>query len=105
MNNLLNQMLNSKNQQYIDNKRQQTIKLLENFVQHLEITDYLLIDCNPIVPKDVFIEMYFNLGTLYKDQTEYFLKQNNNNLTEKLENEFRTSLNCFYNIFINSFLI
>jgi len=103
MNNLLNQMLNSKDQQYIDNKRQQTIKLLENFVQNLEITDYLLIDCNPIVPKDVFIEMYFNLGTLYKDQTEYFLKQNNNNLTEKLENEFRTSLNCFYNILRISF--
>ena len=60
MSNLLNQMLNSKDQHFIDNKRQQTIKLLENFVQHLEITDYLLIDCNPIVPKDVFIEMYFN---------------------------------------------
>jgi len=103
MSNLLNQMLNSKDQHFIDNKRQQTIKLLENFVQHLEITDYLLIDCNPIVPKDVFIEMYFNLGTLYKNQTENVLKQNNNILTKEHENNFRTSLNCFYNILRISF--
>jgi protein O-GlcNAc transferase len=103
---LLHQMFNSKDSEFIDNKRQQTIKLLENFVQHLEITDYLLIDNNPIVPKDVFIEMYFNLGTLYKNQIEEVLnKQNNANniLTKEHENEFRKSLNCFFNILRISF--
>lgn len=109
---LLHQMFNSKDSEFIDNKRQQTIKLLENFVQHLEITDYLLIDNNPIVPKDVFIEMYFNLGTLYKNHIENVLnkktqnlKQNNANniLTANDEGEFRKSLNCFFNILRISF--
>ena len=109
---LLHQMFNSKDSEFIDNKRQQTIKLLENFVQHLEITDYLLIDNNPIVPKDVFIEMYFNLGTLYKNHIENVLnkktqnlKQNNANniLTANDESEFRKSLNCFFNILRISF--
>lgn len=109
---LLHQMFNSKDSEFIDNKRQQTIKLLENFVQHLEITDYLLIDNNPIVPKDVFIEIYFNLGTLYKNHIENVLnkktqnlKQNNANniLTANDEAEFRKSLNCFFNILRISF--
>lgn len=108
MNKLLSQMFSSKDYDFVYNKRQQIIKLLENFVQHLEITDYLLIDSNPIVPKDVFIEMYFNLGTLYKEGIENILneklKQNNTILlTESDESEFRKGLNCFYNILRISF--
>lgn len=108
MNRLLSQMFTSKDSEFIYNKRRQTINLLENFVKYLEITDYLLIDSNPIVPKDVFIEMYFNLGTLYKESIENLLNQKlkkNNSilLTESDESEFRKSLNCFFNILRISF--
>lgn len=118
MNQLLGQMFSSNNQQIIENKRQQTINLLENFVKHLEITDYLLIDSDPIVPKDVFIEFHFNLGTLYKDHIQNvlnhkleLLKQNNVNrnsnetmmLTQDDENIFRKSLTYFFTILRVSF--
>lgn len=118
MNQLISQIINLKDQSIIRNKRNQTINLLENFVKHLEITDYLLIDNDPIVPKDVFIECYFNLGTLIKNHVEdiindkvTLLKKNplnrdsseNTLLTQENEKLFRQSLDCFYSILRISF--
>lgn len=118
MHQLLAQMINSKDIKTIVTKRQQTINLLQKFVQHLEVTDYLLIDSTPIVPKDVFIEMFFNLGTLYKNQIEDVvnnkieaLKKNSLNrtpsenilLSSEDESIFRKSLDCFFNILRVSF--
>lgn len=115
MHQLISEMINSKNE---NNKRQQIIILLENFTKQLEVTDYLLIDSAPEVPKEVFIETHFNLGTLYKNHVEHLveqkiqsLKKNNLNrdpsenilLTNEHETIFRKSLNCFFTILRVSF--
>jgi protein O-GlcNAc transferase len=55
--------------------RIKAIELLQNFVDCLETNDYLLIDCNPKISKDIYIESYFTLGTLYKNYVEKEIKQ------------------------------
>jgi len=54
----------------IQNYREQAINLLSKFTKCLDIRDYLLIDCNPEIPKSIFIESNFTLGTLYKSFVE-----------------------------------
>lgn len=54
--------------------RIKAIELLQNFVDCLELTDYLLIDSKPKISKDIYIESYFTLGTLYKNYVEMEVK-------------------------------
>lgn len=60
--------------------RIKAIELLQNFVDCLEVTDYLLIDSKPKISKDIYIESYFTLGTLYKNYVEKEIEQQVNNL-------------------------
>lgn len=55
--------------------QQKAIEQLEQLVSALDVTDYLLIDSNPLVPKNVYCEAYFNLGTLYKTVVENLTNQ------------------------------
>jgi predicted O-linked N-acetylglucosamine transferase (SPINDLY family) len=50
--------------------RLKAIQTLERLTEALEITDYLLLDSSPSVPRDTFIECFFNLGTLLKNYAE-----------------------------------
>ena len=54
--------------------RIRAIELLENFVNCLEVTDYLLIDSDPKISRNIYIESYFTLGTLYKNYAEKEIK-------------------------------
>lgn len=80
---------------------------------HINYLEYLLLDANPEIPRNVYIESYFNLGTLLKEFIENIvnyrhnlLKMNNANRTdntclELTESEmfiFNQSIECFYNI-------
>jgi protein O-GlcNAc transferase len=79
----------------------------------VDLTEYLLLDANPRIPRQIYIESYFNLGTLLKDITEFSInnkvielnKNNANrsgNLQLTLDNteriSFDKSLNCFLHI-------
>lgn len=50
--------------------RLQAIKAYENLLKNIDITEYLLLDANPDLPKKTYIESHFNLGTLYKTYVE-----------------------------------
>lgn len=92
--------------------RLKAINTYIRLVECLEITDYLLIDTNPDVPKDVYIESYFMLGTLYKTYVEAelqydieSLRQNElhrnrqvNGLTQSQYDTCRKAISCFVNI-------
>ena len=54
----------------VQQHRKNAIELLQNFVDCLEITDYLLINSTPQVPEDIYCDSYFTLGTLYKSFVE-----------------------------------
>jgi predicted O-linked N-acetylglucosamine transferase (SPINDLY family) len=88
--------------------RNKAIKSYETLLNEVDITEYLLIDSEPLVPIDVYIESYFNLGTLFKMNAENMiqskiqsLKNNNNSnivLEENEMNMFQNSLRCFKTI-------
>ena len=61
------QYLNSKKIEYLQIAITEYTKILES----IDITDYLLIDSdNELLPKNVYIESYFKLGTFYKMMAE-----------------------------------
>jgi tetratricopeptide (TPR) repeat protein len=60
--------------------RIKAIELLQNFVDCLELTDYLLIDSKPKISRDIYIDSYFTLGTLYKNYVEMEIKEQTDNL-------------------------
>lgn len=62
------------------------IEELEKIISSCHITDYLLIDSQPPIPKEIFKECCFNAGTLYKTYAENMLHEklkNTNNTNEK----------------------
>ena len=76
-------------------------------------TEYLLLDAKPRIPRKIYIDSFFNLGTLLKDITENSINNKiielnlfNANRTSNLEStlnnveqlSFNKSLNCFLNI-------
>jgi predicted O-linked N-acetylglucosamine transferase (SPINDLY family) len=93
----------------VQDYRDNAIKLLQKFVDCLEVTDYLLIDSKPRIPLNIYCESYFTLGTLYKSfvETEIgnakeLLKKNPLNRSEQTillssehEGLFRKAIGCF----------
>lgn len=71
------------------------INTLERLLCNIDITDYLLLDANPIVPRDVYIECYFNLGTLYKNLTETNIKSQ---ISKHDTDMFYKSISCFQTV-------
>lgn len=92
--------------------RMDAIKLLQELVDVIPITDYLLIDSKPYISHDLYIHMCFNLGTLYKTYVEtqmmnkkselYKNEMNrgdgNLGLTNEQENLFRRGISVLHNI-------
>uniref|UniRef100_A0A6C0H6Q1 protein O-GlcNAc transferase n=1 Tax=viral metagenome TaxID=1070528 RepID=A0A6C0H6Q1_9ZZZZ len=76
-----------------DEFRRLAIAELDAMLQPLDITDYLLLDSNPPVPKREYIESYFNLGTLYKTCAE--AKMSSPNTVNEAQNMFDQALRCF----------
>jgi predicted O-linked N-acetylglucosamine transferase (SPINDLY family) len=80
----------------------------------LEPTEYLLLDAKPRISRAIYIESFFNLGTLLKYIVEDYVEQkvielNKNNANRKTDNNqlsltplefsiFNTSISCFMNI-------
>jgi predicted O-linked N-acetylglucosamine transferase (SPINDLY family) len=89
--------------------RMDTINILQQFVDTLEVTDYLLLDSTPEIPENIYYDSYFTLGTLYKTYVETEIqndvnlrRQNEANRTQTLqefskqfEELFRKAINCF----------
>jgi protein O-GlcNAc transferase len=75
------------------------IKEYEKILDHIDVTDYLLLDSKPIVPRESYLEAFFNLGTLYKTvaETELSMKNySNRNDIPPFENElFHKGLQAF----------
>ena len=117
VNDHISQSINNNDTQIIQSNRESAIQLLQKLVNSLDIRDYLLLDSNPVVPKETFIESLFTLGTLYKSfvETEIqhkmeLLRKNNLNRTEKetnlsetQEQLFKRGIECFTHILRISF--
>lgn len=86
---------------------------LNKIVCAVDGTEYLLLDSQPRIPRGVYLESFFNLGTLLKDIAEYSVREKYNNLLKNnanrnandpielsdLENAiFNKSLNCFMSV-------
>jgi protein O-GlcNAc transferase len=84
---------------------------LNKVVWSVDSTEYLLLDCNPKIPRKIYLECFFNLGTLLKNIVEekcnekaLLLNKNNSNrttsnrqlvLTQQEELVFNKALLCF----------
>jgi len=77
--------------------RLKAIQTLERLTLSLEITDYLLLDSSPIVPREIFLECFFNLGTLLKNYAENEIV-NTGIYTDTEANTFQKSLSQFQTI-------
>ena len=97
--------------------RVKAIELLESFVNCLEVTDYLLIDSKPKISREIYIESYFTLGTLYKNYAEREIemqvkilqmnanRRTNENISLSSRNEtiFKKAISSFQKILYISF--
>lgn len=50
--------------------RSKAMQIYEEVLSQTDIVDYLLLDSNPIIPRKDILDMYFTLGTLYKNFAE-----------------------------------
>jgi len=109
----ISKSIESKSMDYTQVCRMEAIGMLQKLIDEIPITDYLLIDSKPYVPEDVYIQVCFNLGTLYKSYVETKIMNQkselykneskrssgmNLGLTEEQENLFRRGINAFHNI-------
>lgn len=93
--------------------QQRAIDLYERIVSKADVTEYLLLDAKPPIPREVFIHSYFNMGTLYKHVAQHrvqgklkALQQNearrDGSVSTALSAEdkqlFAKSINCFVTI-------
>lgn len=109
---IISKSIDSKDISQTQNFRLQAIKLLQDLVDVIPITDYLLIDSKPYIPHDTYIQMCFNLGTLYKTyietqvmnkkqelyKNEMNRKEDELGLTNEQEIFFRRGINVLHNI-------
>jgi predicted O-linked N-acetylglucosamine transferase (SPINDLY family) len=89
------------NYEKIQNYRSRAIVLLAKFLNCLDITDYLLIDANPEIPKKTYLDTQFVLGTLYKTFMETEIA--NQRVMSNYEDLFRKGINCFRTILAVNF--
>lgn len=93
------------------NYRLQAVNVYDRLLQNIDVTSYLLLDSNPPVPENVFVQSHFNKGTLLKMFAEQeladasrLLKQNvlnrnaSINISEQHIQLFRKSLDCFVTV-------
>jgi len=83
---LLSKSIESTKVQETQSYRMQAIQAYEQFLKDIDITEYLLLDGNPEIPKKVYLESHFNLGTLYKTYVETEIQHHKQSLKK---NELR----------------
>lgn len=94
------QFLNTRQPKYLI----YAIKDYETLLSCVDITDYLLIGGeNKYIPKSVYVESYYKLGTFYKTLAEQLIidkkrKDPNYKLQEYEENVFKRSIFCFITV-------
>jgi len=74
--------------------RLKAIDTFERVTACIEVTDYLLIDSKPQIPHDKYVEIFFNLGTLYKTYVEVELR-NTTTITQEHVDLFRKAIDAF----------
>ena len=77
--------------------RLNAIEEYKNLLEYTDITNYLLLDTNPEINKDIFIESYFNIGTIYKTYVESEVELNKNLSSDNFQ-MFKTAINAFHMI-------
>jgi predicted O-linked N-acetylglucosamine transferase (SPINDLY family) len=85
------------------NLLKKAIQIYENFLGLIDITDYLLIDAeHPYVPKKVYVQTYYKLGTylktLVEKEIENARKSNMFVFTTEHENIYRKAIFCFITV-------
>lgn len=78
--------------------RYKAINNLEQIIECCNITDYLLLDSNPIIPKETLKECLFNTGTLYKTCAETNLKINGFIISNETHHTFYKGIRHFITI-------
>lgn len=102
--NVINELMRKNN--YI-----KAMELLNQICSSVDVTEYLLLNCNPRIPKNIFLDSLFTLGTLLKMKCEEeiqikikALHQNNANRTANVDTTLtqfeQTLLNKSLNLFI-----
>jgi len=91
--------LSSQNTSYL----KKAINNYDSFLNLIEITEYLLIDSDrEDVPKNIFVQSYFKLGTYIKTLAEIEIENARKNgnfvFTEEYENLFRKAIFCFISV-------
>jgi predicted O-linked N-acetylglucosamine transferase (SPINDLY family) len=111
-NQYINESIECKTLQETQNKRLLAIRTLDKIANCLDVTDYLLIDSKPEISEQTYVDVYFNMGTLYKTYIETEIEyqkaelqknqlnrtSNNLVLTNEQEQNLRKGINCFVNI-------
>jgi predicted O-linked N-acetylglucosamine transferase (SPINDLY family) len=106
---LIEQSLRAKTVKETQTLRMRAIHEYETLLNMTNITDYLLLDSKPIFPKKLFVESFFNLGTLLKAVGETQVQSkfeelkskttlyadNSVNLSKGELDIFHKSLSCF----------
>ncbi len=78
--------------------RMKAIELYNGLLCDIDVTEYLLLDSKPEIPHTVYIESWFNLGTLYKAYAETLLEQTQQKGNEQAVQYFTKSITCFVNM-------
>ena len=74
------------------------IKEYKALLESVDITDYLLIDSeNKYIPKNVYIESYYKLGTFYKTLAELEINKKGK-MDDYEEKIFKNAINCFLTV-------
>jgi tetratricopeptide (TPR) repeat protein len=104
--NFIGLSINAKDIQDVQKNTMYAIQLLEKFTTCLDPRDYLLLDSKPYISKEIYIDSFFNLGTLYKsfveNKIDADITKNDADITKNVE-MFRKSINAFTNILRISF--
>jgi hypothetical protein len=112
VNSLIADSITSQNARRIEELRLAAASELEKIVNAVDVTDYLLIDSKGKIPKEIFLDCNFQLGTIYKsivesqvEEKQKELQKNammrnatDNLLTENQEIMLNKSLNAFKTI-------
>jgi len=69
------------------------INVLEKWISTIDYIEYLLIDATPEIPVDMYLDVNFNIGTLYKTLAETEI---NNNINELKKNEGNRTTKSIY---------
>lgn len=75
------------------------IKEYTRLLDYIDITDYLLIDTeNEFIPKNVYVESFYKLGTFYKTLAEINIGENNGQMNIEEETIFKKAIFCFITV-------